>query len=67
MAILLYIIFGAFILHILDILSVKTPKDDGVYIPTTATKSILTDKEFTEKYLGTFSNSTFTCIYYDKV
>lgn len=66
MSVFLYILFFLFILHMPNILRVKTPKDDGVYIPTT-TKSILTDKEFTEKYLGTFSNSTFTCIYYDKV
>lgn len=67
MSAILYVLLCLFVLQILDILSVKTPKDDGVYTPTPTTKSILTDKEFTEKYLGTFSNSTFTCIYYDKV
>lgn len=67
MSAILYILFCLFILHVIDILSAKTPKDDGVYVPTTITKSILTDTEFTKKYLDTFSNSTFTCIYYDKV
>lgn len=68
MSVILYILCFLFILYILNIIRVETPKDDGVYIPIPLTvKSILTDKEFTEKYLGTFSNSTFTCIYYDKV
>ena len=67
MSVILYILFFLFILHILNLLRIETPKDDSVYIPTTATKSILTDIAFTKKYLGTFSNSTFTCIYYDKV
>ena len=48
MSVILYVLLCLFVLQILDILSVKTPKDDGVYTPTPTT-SILTDTKLTMK------------------
>lgn len=48
MSVILYILLCLFILQMLDILSVKTPKDDGVYTPTPTT-SILIDTDLTTK------------------
>lgn len=54
MSVILYVLLCLFVLQILDISSVKTPKDDGVYTPTpptppTPTTSILTDTKLTIK------------------
>ena len=64
MAILLYLLFCLFILQIFGVLQTDTKLTvDRVKEP----KRILTCSEFTDKYLGKFDNSTFSCIYYDKV
>ena len=66
MSIVLYLLFCLFVFQVYTVLE-KNITDTYKTPEKKEPKEILTCTEFTDKYLGKFNNSTFSCIYYDKV